>query len=73
MCSVYRRSKQSVISLHWTVITTTGIRANGMGTPELLHVPDELMRQKLPDDAVFELEQHFEYIIKKYGLRMENE
>ena len=40
---------------------------------ELLHVPDELMRQKLPDDAVFELEQHFEYIIKKYGLRMENE
>ena len=37
----------------------------------LLHVPDELMKQKLPDDAIFELESHFKYIIEKYGLKID--
>ncbi|MBR6013458.1 MAG: exodeoxyribonuclease III [Selenomonadaceae bacterium] len=35
----------------------------------LLKVPDELTRQKLPADAIFELETHFNYIIEKYGLK----
>lgn len=33
-----------------------------------LVIPAALTSQKLPDDAVFELEQHMQYIIKKYGL-----
>lgn len=33
-----------------------------------LVIPKELTGQKLPDDAIYELERHFEYIIKKYGL-----
>ena len=33
-----------------------------------LVIPKALTSQKLPDDAVFELEQHMQYIIKKYGL-----
>ena len=37
----------------------------------LLHIPDELMKQKLPDDAIFELESHFKYIIDKYGLKLD--
>lgn len=36
----------------------------------LLKVPEELTKQKLPDDALFELEAHFKYIIDKYGLKM---
>ena len=34
----------------------------------LLKIPDILLRQKLPEDAIFELESHFKYIIHKYGL-----
>ena len=33
-----------------------------------LKIPEELMRQKLPEDAIFELETYFKYIIYKYGL-----
>ena len=37
----------------------------------LLKIPDELTKQKLPEDAVFELESHFKYIIEKYGLKID--
>lgn len=37
----------------------------------LLQIPEELTKQKLPEDALFELEAHFKYIIEKYGLRAE--
>ena len=33
-----------------------------------LIIPDVLTRGKLPDNAVYELETHMEYIISKYGL-----
>ena len=33
-----------------------------------LIIPDVLLNGKLPDNAVFELERHMEYVIKKYGL-----
>ena len=33
-----------------------------------LEIPSELTEKKLPDDAIFELESFFEYVIKKYGL-----
>lgn len=33
-----------------------------------LKIPAALTAKKIPDDAVFELEQHMAYIIKKYGL-----
>lgn len=33
-----------------------------------LRVPDALLNKRLPEDAVFELERHMEYIIDKYGL-----
>ena len=36
----------------------------------LLKVPEELTRQKIPADAIFELETHFSYIIDKYGLKL---
>ena len=36
----------------------------------LLKVPEELTRQKIPADAIFELETHFNYIIDKYGLKI---
>ena len=35
----------------------------------MLYVPDELTKQKLPEDAMFELNSFFKYIIDKYGLR----
>lgn len=34
-----------------------------------LQIPDVIANGKLPDDAIFELEAHTEYIIKKYGLK----
>lgn len=34
-----------------------------------LQIPDVIASGKLPDDAIFELEAHMEYIIKKYGLK----
>ena len=37
----------------------------------LLKIPEELTKQKLPEDAVFELESHFKYIIEKYGLKID--
>lgn len=33
-----------------------------------LKIPEALTGKKLPDNAVFELENFFEYVIKKYGL-----
>lgn len=33
-----------------------------------LHIPVILTSGKLPDNAVYEIENHFQYIIKKYGL-----
>ena len=33
-----------------------------------LEIPPALTKEKLPVDAVFELESFFEYIVKKYGL-----
>lgn len=33
-----------------------------------LIIPDVLTRGKLPDNAIYELEKHMDYIIKKYGL-----
>lgn len=36
----------------------------------LLKIPEELTRQKIPADAIFELETHFSYIIDKYGLKL---
>lgn len=33
-----------------------------------LQIPEVILTGKLPDDAVYELEQHMNYIIKKYGL-----
>lgn len=36
----------------------------------LLKIPEELTRQKIPADAIFELETHFHYIIDKYGLNL---
>ena len=33
-----------------------------------LEIPPNLTEKKLPDDAIFELESFFEYIVKKYGL-----
>lgn len=34
-----------------------------------LVIPDVLTQGKLPDNAVYELETHMEYIINKYGLQ----
>lgn len=34
-----------------------------------LKIPKELTRKRLPDQAVYELQKFFEYIIDKYGLR----
>lgn len=45
------------------------ITVRRVGLQSLLQIPEELTKRKLPDDAVFELETYFEYIIKKYGLR----
>lgn len=33
-----------------------------------LHIPKALTEKKIPDNAIFELEQHMAYIIKKYKL-----
>lgn len=33
-----------------------------------LQIPDAILNGKLPDNAVYELEQHMKYIINKYGL-----
>jgi hypothetical protein len=33
-----------------------------------LVIPKALTEQKLPDNAIFELQQHMAYIIKKYEL-----
>lgn len=33
-----------------------------------LEIPHNLTEKKLPNDAIFELEKFFEYIVKKYGL-----
>lgn len=33
-----------------------------------LNIPDVILNEKLPDNAVYELETHMDYIIKKYGL-----
>ncbi len=34
-----------------------------------LHIPQELFNNKLPDDLIYEFEQHCAYLIKKYGLK----
>ena len=34
-----------------------------------LKIPKELTRKRLPNQAVYELQKFFEYIIDKYGLR----
>ena len=34
-----------------------------------LEIPPELLNKKLPVNAIWEIENHFSYIIKKYGLR----
>ena len=34
-----------------------------------LVIPKQLREQKLPDDAVYEINQFFKYIIKKYGIK----
>lgn len=34
-----------------------------------LQIPEAITNGKLPDDAVYELERHMDYIIKKYGLK----
>lgn len=41
-------------------------RDDGVGH---LKIPDVLLQGKLPDNAIYELETHFAYIIDKYGLR----
>ena len=33
-----------------------------------VNIPDAILNGKLPDDAVFELETHMAYIVRKYGL-----
>jgi len=33
-----------------------------------LRVPKVLLEKKIPDNAIYELETHMEYVIKKYGL-----
>ncbi len=34
-----------------------------------LHIPQELLNSKLPDDLIYEFEQHCDYLVKKYGLK----
>ena len=46
------------------------ITVRRLNPQSLLKVPEELTKQKLPEDAVFELEAHFKYIIEKYGLKL---
>lgn len=43
------------------------LHRNQEGMSKLI-IPDVLTRGKLPDNAVYELETHMEYIINKYGL-----
>ena len=43
------------------------LRRNEEATSKLI-IPDVLLNGKIPDNAVFELERHMDYIIKKYGL-----
>lgn len=43
------------------------LRRNDDGVSNLV-IPSVLLHGKLPDNAVFELETHMDYVIKKYGL-----
>ena len=38
-----------------------------VGTSQL-EIPNALIEKKIPDNAAFELEQFFKYIIKKYAI-----
>ena len=38
-----------------------------VGSSQLV-IPQNLTEKKLPNDAIFELESFFDYIVKKYGL-----
>ena len=43
------------------------VRRDGDGVSKLV-IPDVLLSGRLPDNAVYELERHMEYVINKYGL-----